>query len=369
MKWAVDSLLGGSRQWKCHRWRIPGKNLEVKLSLEHQKAFYAGFECCGSVWGCPLCAPKITERRRLEVSEAIESAKTHGFEVMLATLTIPHGLGDDLDQIRRQMLKAWSKMNQCRSGRAVFKQIGLKGWIRVFEVTLGPNGWHPHFHALLVLDSDFSPRMVKDAFFPVWLDVCRKSGLEDPSPLAFHVDDGQHAARYVTKWGMDSELTKGHLKRGKQSVNPWDLLRVHTFGLEGITSELREVVQSLGIDSDKAALLWLTFYRSFKGTRQLYWSNGLRKLLGLTTEKTDQQLAEEEMDKAAALLATITDEQRLILVRTKKLPFLLVLAEDSPGLILDFLIECGQTRERAEGAPGRSEAKRMAEHKMEDLIK
>jgi hypothetical protein len=215
------------------------------------------------------------------------------------------------------------------------------------------------------LDTDFSTRSVKDALFPVWLDACRKSGLDDPSPLAFHVDDGSYAARYVTKWGMDSELTKGHLKKGKSSVNPWDLLRIHTFGLEGISSDLREVVQALGIQ-DRAASLWLVFFRSFKGTRQLYWSNGLRKLLGLSVEKTDQQLSEEEMDTAAAILATITDAQRLTLIRTKKLPTLLALAEDCPELIPDFLIHCGQTRERAEGAPGRSEAKRMAENKMED---
>ena len=43
------------------------------------------------------------------------------------------------------------------------------------------------------------------------------------------------------------------------------------------------------------------------------------------------------MDKAAALLATLTDEQRHDLIRTKNLPTLLILAEDSPGLIPEFL--------------------------------
>lgn len=338
MKWAVDTLLYGSRQFKCHRWKIPGKDLEVKLSLEHEKAFFAGFECCGSVWGCPLCAPKITERRRVEVSSAIERAKELGFKVMLATFTIPHGIGHDLKAIREQLRKAWLHQTNGRAGKQMRKMIGVVEYLRVIEVTLGPNGWHPHFHVLLILDTTWSPEVVRRLWYPVWLESCRKVGLDDPSEAhGVHVDDGERAAQYVTKWGLDSEMTKGHLKKGKKSVNPWDLLRVHTFGLDGVASELREVVEGLGIDRDKAGALWLVFFHAFKGARQLHPSKGFRKLLGLGEEMTDQQLAQEEMDKAAALLATLTDEQRLNLVRTKNLPTLLSLAEDTPGLIPDFL--------------------------------
>lgn len=338
MKWAVDTLLYGSRQFKCHRWQIPAKDLEVKLSLLHQKSFFCGFECCGSIWGCPLCAPKITERRRVEVEAAIERAKELGYTVMLATFTIPHGLGDDLKAIREQLRKAWLHQTNGRAGKKMRKMIGLVEYLRVIEVTLGPNGWHPHFHVLLILDTTWSPEVVRRLWYPVWLESCRKVGLGDPSEAhGVHVDDGERAARYVTKWGMDSEMTKGHLKKGKKSVNPWDLLRVHTFGLDGIAPELREVVESLGIDKDKAGALWLVFFYAFKGARQLHPSKGFRKLLGLGEEKTDQQLAEEEMDKEAALLATLTHEQRLDLIRTKNLPTLLSLAEDSPGLIPDFL--------------------------------
>lgn len=340
MKWALDALLPGSRQFKCHRYRIPGKDLEVKLSLEHQKAFFAGFECCGSVWGCPLCAPKITERRRVEVEAAIGTAKALGFKVMLATFTVPHGMGSDVELIRKQMMQAWRRGTDSRAGKQMRKMIGLRGYIRVIEVTYGENGFHPHMHVLLVLDTSWSPEIIRRLWYPIWLDGCRKSGLEDPSEAhGVRVDDGERAAQYVTKWGLDSELTKGHLKKGRKSVNPWDLLRVHALGLDhnAIAPELREVFTALGIDEKRAGALFLTFFRAFKGSRQLYWSNGLRALLGLKKEKSDQEVAEEEMDTAAALLATLTDEQRFDLVRTRQLPALLSLAEDSPGLIPEFL--------------------------------
>ena len=105
------------------------------------------------------------------------------------------------------------------------------------------------------------------------------------------------------------------------------------------------------------------FYHAFKGARQLHPSKGFRKLLGLGEEKTDQQLAEEEMDKAAALLATLTDEQRHDLVKTKSLPALLSLAEDAPGLIPDFLESlrtASPEPHQGEGEPGTT-SKRKSE--------
>lgn len=340
MKWALDALLPGSRQFKCHRYKIPGKELEVKLSLEHQKAFYAGFECCGSVWGCPLCAPKITERRRVEVNQAIERAKEMGHQVMLATFTIPHGIGSDVEVIRKQMLNAWFKGTTTRAGKSMRKMIGLIGYIRVIEVTYGENGFHPHMHVLLILNTTWSTEVIRRLWYPIWLDGCRKSGLDDPSEAhGVRVDDGERAAQYVTKWGLDSELTKGHLKKGRKSVNPWDLLRVHALGLDhqAIAPELREVFHALNIDEKSAGRLFLVFFRAFKGSRQLYWSNGLRTILGLKKDKSDQEVAEEQMDPAAALLATLTEQQRFDLIEARKLPKLLCLAEDKPSLIPDYL--------------------------------
>ena len=80
-------------------------------------------------------------------------------------------------------------------------------------------------HVLLVVDTQLTPAQIQRVWYPIWLDGCRKSGLADPSEAhGVRIDDGSHAANYVSKWGLDSELTKGHLKKGRSSVN-WDLLR------------------------------------------------------------------------------------------------------------------------------------------------
>lgn len=344
MRSAVDTLLPyGHRLHKCGKFRLKGQDIELKKTVEHQRAFISGAACCGSVWGCPICAPKITERRRLEVAQGMATAKERGLKVYLLTLTVPHGMGDDVRLILHQMHKAWRKGTDSRQGKVVRKAIGLKGTIRVLEVTYGENGFHPHFHAMLFLDTQCTPKQIQSCWYPIWLDGCRKSGLADPSERhGCHVEDGKKAARYLTKWGLDSELTKGHLKKGKKSVNPWDLLRAYTFGLDNIriSPQLRETMTGLGIDRHKAGALWYVFFSSFTAvpTRQLYWSNGLRSLLGLSLEKTDQEVAEEQTDVLADVLAVLNAHWPDIIL-TKSIARLLNQAEDSADLIPDLLAE------------------------------
>ena len=343
MKTAAETVLGtGSRLFKCQRARIDKtKDIEVKVSNESGRAFFSGFQACGSVWLCAICGPKITERRRVEVAKAIETAKAQGFKVMLLTLTVPHGMGDDVRVVLASMKKGWAKTSQGRKAHAMRQATGFIGSIRVLEVTRGENGWHPHFHALLILDTDMSPHQVEEAWWPLWRDGCMKAGLDSPSrEHGITVQDGAQAAHYVSKWGLESELTKGHLKKGKSSLTPWDLMRVMTFGTDHqvISPELRETLQRLGIDKDKARALWIVYAKAFKGQRQLIWSVGLRDVLGLGEEKTDNEVAAADPEEAARTVATVTNEQRIAMIRARAWSDVLVLAEGSPGEIEPYLV-------------------------------
>lgn len=346
MKTAAETVLGtGSRLFKCQRMRIDKtKDIEIKVSQESGRAFFSGFQACGSVWLCAICGPKITERRRVEVAKAIETAKAQGFKVMLLTLTVPHGMGDDVRVVLASMKKGWSKTSCGRKAQAMRQATGFIGSIRVLEVTRGENGWHPHFHALLIMDTDLTPHQVEDAWWPLWRDGCVKAGLEAPSrEHGITVQDGAQAAHYVSKWGLESELTKGHLKKGKSSLTPWDLMRVMTFGTDHqvISPELRETLQRLGIDKDKARALWIVYAKAFKGQRQLIWSVGLREVLGLGDEKTDDQVASADPEEAARTVATITNKQRIRMIRARAWSDVLVLSEHSPGEVELYLDNLG----------------------------
>jgi len=54
-----------------------------------------------------------------------------------------------------------------------------------------------------------------------------------------------------------------------------------------------------------AGRLWLQYALNFKGQHQLYWSRGLRALLGLEPEKSDEELAIEQ-EEIAVILASLS---------------------------------------------------------------
>jgi hypothetical protein len=321
LKSAVNRLLIGSRTSKCCRWKVPTQSVQVMHSAEHGKAFYAGLQVCASVWLCPVCAPKISERRRVELRGAMDEAQRQGLDVMLMTLTVPHGLGDDLDGMLDRMMKAYADTSSNRAGKNARKMVGLRGTVRVLEVTHGRNGWHPHFHVLLFLDGGMSPDQVKSILAPTWQDACEKRGLPRPSDEhGVDVRGGQDAAAYVSKWGLEHEMTKGHLKasRSAKGATPWALL-----------AEYQET------RCKRSAALWMAYAAAFKGRRQLCWSKGLRDLLAVV-EMDDAEIAAQE-DSSAVVLAELTDDQWRDVLTTRSEASLLQVAEENPDELESFL--------------------------------
>lgn len=83
----------------------------------------------------------------------------------------------------------------------------------------------------------------------------QKSGMKIPSlENGVQVQDADYADRYVSKWGLEEEITKGHVKKGREdSLTPFDILR---------QSE----------DDPHYGKLFRQYADAFKGKRQLVWS-------------------------------------------------------------------------------------------------
>jgi len=310
------------RTTKCMNWRVPDREIQVHRGAITDKAFYHGLQVCAMAWSCPVCAAKISERRRHEVAKAMRQADELGLKVMLVTLTVPHGLGDDVKVIADRMGKAWTRLWQGKGGVERRLDLGLFGHIRALEVTHGANGFHPHFHALFFVHPDQIRPGAWARFSAFWQVAAVRSGLPRPSnERGCRVDDGDKASQYVAKgvWGLESEVTKGHVKGGKRgSRTPFDLLKAFR-------------------DGDKAAgALWRVYVDAFEGRRQLYWSNGLKKLLSIA-ELTDEEITAKPDDERSLLLATVTDDQWRLIYRRHMESAVLDLAEVSVDALRRFL--------------------------------
>lgn len=302
---------------------------------------YQGVMCCHGLWGCLPCARKISERRKNGLSLLLNSHfNKFGEDSITASLfTIPHGLGDDLEDINKRLLKAYYFMTQATAYKKFIKSLNGCGYSRNVEVTWAMvNGFHPHLHVLTFFEqplSDSEVQFLYDTLFNFWTKALLKHGFTAPSREAFgcklipstkagidkvaayfskpeaDVNDAdimgylkkhKKNVRGVTKsdgrtansnWSIEHEMTKWHLKQAKNDgenfrYSMFDFPRGYAIAEANGDEESRKRFRAL----------WLAYRKAFKGVRQLWTRHKHFKIKEL--EASDQELGEEVPEEKAA---------------------------------------------------------------------
>ena len=77
-RWHLQSVSRGflpeHRVGTCLR-RLQPLSSTVRVFKSHEKCHYGGLMVCGSIWVCPVCAAKISEHRRMDLQQGIETWK------------------------------------------------------------------------------------------------------------------------------------------------------------------------------------------------------------------------------------------------------------------------------------------------------
>lgn len=252
---------------------------------------------CGSVWVCSVCSAKIAHRRQEELRTAILAASAMGLPVALLTLTMRHRAADTLEHLWNTLAASWRALTSGKGYQSIRSRFGIQGYARVTELTHGRHGWHVHLHVLLFLEpaieggesiSDF-----REALVQRWDLVLRRRGATaqgSAQDLRLVTDGSEFLAEYLTKstdWGdaVAREIAWGHSKRARTAKGrtPFQLL---------------DSIIETG-DADDAEL-WQEYADASNGRRQLTWSRGIRDLLGLGQEATDEEIADEELEDETA---------------------------------------------------------------------
>lgn len=302
------SLLPGFSIKTCLRCRVKGGgDVSLHKSLKYDSVFFGGLQTCSSVWACPVCSDKICRRRQNEMSKAIDQHIAIGGQTAFVTYTHPHTRLDLLKDLLKLEAKAMSLFTSHRAVKKIWADIGCIGSIRAWEVTHGfANGWHPHFHSLLFINSGIDLLLLEDLLFVQWSNACLKVGLSVPLRTLFKVKFGDFAAEYMakfgresgSKWSIEREMTGGHSKVAKNNRRtPFDLLRSYLY------------------DEDKhAGALFVDYARSFKGNQQLRWSPGLKDHFSID-KLSDEEIA-AALEDDSYLLGKFTDAQWKFILKT-----------------------------------------------------
>lgn len=318
------STLKGERVCKCCRVKVADNVGILTGSISGEiRSHYSGLMQCGSVWHCPVCSAKIAERRGTELREAFDLAVKKGWHINHFVFTFPHKSGQPLQSNLDSFLNAYKKFWDSKPVRNYVQLRGIEGRIRALEVTYNfKNGWHPHIH-LLVFSNKPIPTADRDFLYPVWADKCIRSGLDSPSLRhGLLIQDGSSAGEYINKfsddskltasgspvtWDLADEITKLNSKTASSGFTPFDFLRV-------IASPEKYGFKSS--DLPRFRSLFSEYAKAFKGRSQLEWGRGknwdLRSKLGMSKLKSDQEVIEEQQEKAVCTVVLSSSEWRIV---------------------------------------------------------
>jgi len=267
--------MGWERHGACGHGMVAGC---VEVRSRADGSHFRGLMSCGLIWTCPVCSSKVAVERALEVERAITKHMAGGGGALFLTLTMPHGYGDALEPMRRTVTGAWSYTLAGRKWLELKARYGLE-FVRVLEVTYGPNGWHPHIHCILLTRASVSKAEASVIWAHIsgrWVEAITRAGYREPEQLVCKVVNSGAIASYVSKFGLASEIARGDVKQARNGNR-------HPFA-----------VLSGAEESHRDAALWLEWSQGMKGARQTTWSRGTKKRLAIA-ERSDEEISEEEV--------------------------------------------------------------------------
>ncbi|MGL5505839.1 MAG: hypothetical protein ACRDCL_20120, partial [Aeromonas veronii] len=264
---------------------------------------------CALPWLCPICSPKIAERRANEIQQAMGQCLAQGGQVLMPTFTIPHGRQDPLSDTLRLIKDALRWMVSHRQYKQLQSRLGVQGRIIATEINHGEaNGWHPHFHELWFFEgSGVDAAQLEKDLHVLWVAACHKFGLGTPSRKhGVVVQDGSRAASYVAKmgdkpWTLADEMAKANAKKGRRSNRSfWQLIDCYMD--ENATTQHR----------NRAKQLIREYAEATKGRKVLTWTQGLKKRYAVT-DMTDEELAAQQEEEAVFIADIPLPDWRIVI--------------------------------------------------------
>lgn len=274
-------------------------------------AGWSGLATCGSVWACPVCSAKIMMQRREDLAQGLGVAKLKGMHAVMITLTLRHKAGQALKDLWDAVSYGWGKVTSGAAWKGGkirqdgtrrqgdVQRYGVKGYIRAVEVTHGENGWHPHLHVIVLLDGPVSQEGAEAlglSMWGRWERAVRRRGFDS---LVMRNDEG------ALEGGLNVTVMRGKLVNN--AIGDYLTKSIYALAAEAtlgpISKEGRmgnrtpmQILRSVVETGDADDLdLWHEYERASFSRRAMTWSRGLREDLALDDERTDDEIAAEEI--------------------------------------------------------------------------
>jgi len=315
-------LLPGERVAMCMHRIAPGKQAAQVLFYPSTKsAGFGNLLTCGSVWVCPVCSAKITQRRRDELAPALNNWQASGGGLLMAAFTLRHSRSDELANIRGILAAVLRELSHHRSFLTLKKTYKVIGYIAASEITWNEaGGWHPHRHYCFITERQLTDEEIaafERDLSGIYIAILEKHGRDALDGVAVKLQAAAGgASEYLMKWGCADELARQPVKKARSGgFSPFQLLEDSASGSE---------------TAKRSAALFLEYAAAMKGIHQVQYSRGIRELLGLSKQAAaDSELAAEAQPEAILLAEIDRETWRLIIARHLRVELLEAAASGS----------------------------------------
>lgn len=280
----------------------------------------------------------MSERAK-EITTAVAA---HGHKrVGLVTFTLRHARGNSLYVLRRLLTDAYAELKAGRGGMALRLRSRYVGDIRGSEVTHGASGWHPHLHALWFVGGKLDAQKLERELVPAWAAAVERVWVRFEQAISRGIEgtlsEAQARKIFGSRYTKDTDVHSAAaafarafetLGTRSELIAPSDAHGVDVrpctgtgayiakMGLEvsrivgkrGKSQASRtswEVAQDAADGDLQSKALWAEHARDMFGARQLTWSRGLRAALGMTIERSDEEIAADPPEQDERQIGTI----------------------------------------------------------------
>lgn len=321
--------------WCSRSLKRGSETVDVYRNEARDGATFSGLNRCGNLHTCPVCAAKVAELRRKQLSAAMVHHVGNGGFAYLLTFTFPHEADEPLADLLKRFDKARQRFQNSKAWKSFKLTSKVVGVVNSLEFTVSmENGWHPHVHMLAFTErkqafgegmpvndqGDLDSVLIQE-LKTLWVNTLRKCNLGDESKKtdmlnhALNVRGGEKAAEYIAKfgrdekWGASSELARSHAKIGAAGEK-WGVLHFTPFQLLVWAGE-----------GDKWSVhRFREFSDAVEGKRALVWSPKLKEKLQVEDVDEEAWTQQDEPGPEQVFVGQITSEQFALLLSRKHVP-------------------------------------------------
>lgn len=291
----AGDVLPGGRVAECSKYHIPtAEGIDLVHNPNDMTGHIHHVMVCGSKWVCPVCAGKKGAEDRELLGAFLAEVEERGHTAAMFTFTLSHNVGDRLRDLIDDFNRSFSRMKSGRQWSLFAARYGLAGDVVGNEVKYGfVNGWHYHKHVVFIFEKALNQDDLDE--MQAWVSKRYRAMLakfgryaDEKHGVVMTVGDVDD---YMTKWGLDLELTASESKQG-ESFTPFGLL-----GLAG--------------DGDlQAKVLYVEYSEAIRGVNRIRFSRGLKARYGFDDRdlKKEAQEAKEQGLASGDLLPDVVLE-------------------------------------------------------------